>query len=115
MDMTVIGNLTHHVIDDELVLPVFIAPDEIERLDHESAFLIGGCFAMFPQYCHRGIARVTVEQRKLKRKSEGRVPRGILFQFAKIAFGHNRKGLPICRNQDKIPSQSSNSISRDPR
>jgi hypothetical protein len=61
MDVAVVGNLPHYVIDDELALSVLVAPDETQRLYHKSAFLIGRRFAMFPQDRHRGIARVAIE------------------------------------------------------
>ena len=48
MDVAVIRNLPHYVIDDELTISIFLARDQTERLDHERPFLIGRSFAMLP-------------------------------------------------------------------
>jgi len=56
MDVAVIGDLPHYVVDDELTVSVFIACNQAKRLDHERPFLIGRRFAMFPQHCHWSIA-----------------------------------------------------------
>lgn len=102
MDVAVIGNLPHYIIDNELTISIFLAPNQAERLDHECPFLIGWGLAMLPQHCHWGIARIAVEQRELKRQREARVPRGIFLQLAQIAFGHNRKALAIRHDFGKI-------------
>ncbi len=56
MDVAVIGNLSHYVVDDELAGAIFIARNQTERLDHKRPFLIGRNFAMLAQHRHRSIA-----------------------------------------------------------
>ena len=48
MDVAVIRNLPHYVVDDELTISIFLARNQAERLNHEGPFLIGRNFAMLP-------------------------------------------------------------------
>ncbi len=95
MDMTVVRNLAHNIIDDEFALSIFGAANQAERLYHESSFSLSRCLAMLPKDRHRSIARIAIEQCEPERQGETRVPRSVFFQFAQIAFGHNRKDLAI--------------------
>lgn len=105
MDMAVIGNLPHYVVDNELAVAIFVARNQAERLDHERPLLIGRNLAMLAQHRHRSIARITVQQRELERQREACVPGGIFLQLAQIAFGHNRKALAIRNDFGKIIRQ----------
>ena len=56
VDVAVIGNLPHYVVNDELTFSIFVARNQAERLDHERTLLIRRDFAMLRQHRHRGVA-----------------------------------------------------------
>ena len=47
MDVTMVGNLPHYVVDDELPFSVFLARNEAEGLNHERSLLRSWSFPMF--------------------------------------------------------------------
>ena len=88
MYVEVVWNLAHYIIDDKLAVAVFVTSDKRKRLDHKRALLLGRNFSMLAEDRHRGVARIAVEQRKVKRKGEPGVPGSIFFELTQIAFGH---------------------------
>jgi hypothetical protein len=56
MDVAVVGNLPHYIVDDELAVSIFLPRNQAERLDHEDPFVVSRSFAMFAQHRHRRIA-----------------------------------------------------------
>ena len=90
MDMAMIRDLAHHVVDDEFVDAVLLARDHRERIDHERALLFGGRRAMLSKHRHRRIAGIAIEDREFERNLELAVPRSVLLQFTEIAFRHDR-------------------------
>src|SRR5712672_2618623 len=99
--MAMVGYLTHHIVDDKLRRAVFMFCHEGERIDHELLLFIGGYCAMLPQYGHRCVAGIAIENRELERRFELAIPRSVVFQLAEITLGHRP---PDCDTQsEKVP------------
>ena len=93
MHMTMIGDLTHHVVDNEVTIAILLARNHRERLDHEGLLFFGGISAMIAEHRHWGIAGIAVENRKLEWGFELAMPGSVMLQFAEIAFRHRATSL----------------------
>ena len=82
MNVTMIRDLTHHVIDDEIAIAVSLSCDKRERLDHECLLVVGRRDAMISEHRHRRVARIAIENRELEWSLILTVPGSVVFQFA---------------------------------
>ena len=91
VDMAMVGNLTHHAIDNELVIAEFGACHRRERVDHEGALGISRGRAMLSEHRHWRITRVAIENGKYHGMGEAGVMLGVLPQFTEFAFVHGSR------------------------
>src|ERR1700694_1605767 len=64
--VAMVGYLTHHIIDNEIVLAVLLSCNERKGFDHESLFTLGWNRAMLSEDGHRSITGIAVEDRELE-------------------------------------------------
>src|ERR1700683_2329518 len=86
MHMTMIGDLTHHIVDNEVAIAIFFARHHRERLDHEGLLVVSRNSAMIAEHHHWGVARIAVKNRKFEWRFELAIPGSVMLQFAEIAF-----------------------------
>src|SRR5579864_4704436 len=89
--MAMVGNLTHHAIDNELVIAEFGARHGRERVDHEGAFGLGRDGAMLSEHRHRRVTRVAIENGECHGMGEAGVMLSVLAQFAEFALVHGSR------------------------
>jgi hypothetical protein len=82
VNMTMIRDLAHHVVNYELALAKLGASYRRQRIDHQSALGLGRNGAMCPEDSHRGVARVAIEDGEDYGMGKARVMLRVFTQFA---------------------------------
>lgn len=88
MDVAMVGNLPHHIVDDEILVAVLGARHERERFGHESSFGVGADRSMLSKHGHRGVAGIAVKDGKAKGVGELAITLGVFAQLTKLAISH---------------------------
>jgi hypothetical protein len=90
VDMTVIGNLAHHVIDKKAIRPPLRASHCRQHLDHQAFLGFARRGPMLAQDSHWGITGVTIQDRELERINKLAVALRVVTQLTKVASVHYR-------------------------
>jgi hypothetical protein len=119
VNMAMIGDLAHHVVDKKAVGAPFVAPDRGKHLNHEGFFGLGRLAPMLAEDRHRAVARVTIQDGEFEGENKLAVALRVIAQLAQVALIHSRSTQYGCSGTESDAAARNHAarrvISADPR